>query len=36
VKSRRSASGSCTERADVTQSGRTGNGMLPSLNGRLL
>jgi hypothetical protein len=30
VKSRRSASGSCTERADVTQSGRLGNDTLSS------
>jgi hypothetical protein len=30
VKSRRSASGSCTERADVTRSGRTGNDTLSS------
>jgi hypothetical protein len=30
VKSQRSASGSCTERADDTQSGRIGNGTLSS------
>jgi hypothetical protein len=30
VKSLRSGSGSCMERVDVAQSGRTGNGMLPS------
>jgi hypothetical protein len=30
VKSHRSTSGSCTEHVDVTQSGRSGNGMLSS------
>jgi hypothetical protein len=30
VKSYRSASRSCTEHVDVTQSGRSGNGMLSS------